>query len=103
VAARSEAAWVASGARSMGCVSVRLGTAIPWGGRPVAPHCGMAGAPGKDRWTPPGAPGTSREHRERGKWRPYIFFAAATSFELMSKVIMKPFVPLNSKALSPAR
>ena len=28
---------------------------------------------------------------------------AATSFELMSKVIMNPFVPLNSKGLSPAR
>ena len=36
----------------------------------------------------------------------YIFAfasAAATSFELMSRVIMNPLVPLNSNDLSPAR
>src|ERR1041385_7845619 len=37
--------------------------------------------------------------------RSYVpdFVAAATSFELISRVIMKPLLPLNSNALSPVR
>ena len=37
-------------------------------------------------------------------YRPYVpLFSLAKSFELMSSVIMNPFVPLNSNALSPVR
>jgi len=46
-----------------------------------------------------------RRHPVRGVYIPDLppFAAAATSFEVMSKVIMNPFVPLNSNAFGPSR
>ena len=67
-----------------------------WRRRPGSPDEGARSAGTTRRWLglPSDEPGS--ELQLDAVW-------GATSFEVMSIVIMKPFVPLNSKALGPTR
>jgi hypothetical protein len=65
--------------------------------------CGAGHEPGSSSPLDPRPPWTPRGPAGASSLIQFEAAALATSFDVMSKVIMKPFVPLNSKALGPTR